>query len=65
MYAMPSVDINSGRSLWHVMVDLAYESANSDSSQDGVEKVRNALNPLVENGSGIKQIIILRLPEKD
>jgi hypothetical protein len=53
------------RTLWHITVDLAYEGANNDSCQVGIERVRKALYPLIENGSGLKRINILRLPEKD
>jgi hypothetical protein len=53
-----------GKALWHIILDLAYEGGENDSGQDGVEKVRSALNSLIENGSGIKHVMIMRLPEK-
>ncbi len=56
---------NTEKTLWHVIVDLAYEGTNNDTDQDGVEKVRRTLNPLIENGSGIKRVFIMRLPERD
>ncbi len=56
---------NGERTLWHLVVDLAYEGTNNDTDQEGVEKIRKAINGLIENGSGIKQAFIMRLPEKD
>jgi hypothetical protein len=52
------------RTLWHITVGLTYEGSITESSQDGIERVRKALIPLIENGSGVKQIFIMRLPEK-
>jgi hypothetical protein len=54
-----------GKTLWHITVDLTYEGSIDESCQDGIERVRKALTPLIENGSGVKQIIIRRLPEKE
>ncbi len=56
---------NEERTVWHLTVDLAYEGSNNDSYQDGVEKIKRAINGLIENGSGIKKVFIMRLPEKE
>jgi hypothetical protein len=56
---------NGDRTLWHVVIDLAYEGTANDSCQDGVKKVRDILDPLIENRSGIKSVYFMRLPEKD
>jgi hypothetical protein len=53
-----------GKALWHITIDLAYEGEDNDSCQDGVNKVLSALTPLIENGSGVRQFLITRLPEK-
>jgi hypothetical protein len=53
-----------GNTLWHIAIDMAYEGNDDDSCQDGVNKVLSALAPLIENGSGIKQVVIVRLPER-
>jgi hypothetical protein len=50
--------------VWHIAIDVAYEGKDDDSCQDGVNKVLSALTPLIENGTGIKQVVIVRLPEK-
>jgi hypothetical protein len=47
-----------GKTLWHIILDLTYEGGNNDSCQDGVDKVLSAMRPLVENDSGIKEVII-------
>lgn len=65
------MDTNSGtygveeKALWHVTLTLLYESRVSDTCQDGVETIRKALKPLIENGSGIKQMFITSLPGKE
>jgi hypothetical protein len=56
---------NPARKLWHIVVDLGYEGGDNESCQDGVKKMLSALSPLTENGSGVKQVLIMRLPEKD
>jgi hypothetical protein len=56
---------NCGKARWHVTLDLVYEGGDNDSCHDGVERIRRALNPIIENGSGIKQMFIMRLPEKE
>jgi hypothetical protein len=53
------------KALWNITINLVYEGEVNDTCQDGVEKIRRALNPLIENGSGIKQMFIMRLPEKE
>ena len=53
------------KSLWHITLNLVYEGGNKDTCQDGIEKIRKALNPLIENGSGIKQMFFMSLPEKE
>lgn len=53
------------KGLWNITLNLVYEGGVNDTCQDGVEKIRKALNPLIENGSGIKQMFITRLPEKE
>jgi hypothetical protein len=50
---------------WHVMVDLVYEGNETDQSENGVQQIRRTLNPLIENGSGIKQVFFMSLPQKD
>jgi hypothetical protein len=57
--------MNPGKTLWHITLNLSYEGGEDDSCQDGVQKVLSALKPLIENGSGIKQVLIMRLPEKE
>ena len=57
--------MNTGKTLWHITLDLSYEGGEDDSCQDGVQKVLSALKPLTENGSGIKHVFIMRLPEKE
>ena len=52
------------KTLWHIVVDIAYEGGEYDSCQYGIQKVLTALTPLIENGSGFKQVLINRLPEK-
>jgi hypothetical protein len=65
------VDTNSetcrseGKALWHITLNLVYEGEANDTCQDGVERIRKALNPLIENGSGIKQMLIFGLPAKE
>jgi hypothetical protein len=64
------VDTNSETSrteekvLWHITLALTYEGGVNDTCQDGVEKIRKALSPLIANGSGIKQMFFTSLPEK-
>jgi hypothetical protein len=53
------------KALWNITLNLVYEGEVNDTCQDGVEKIRKALSPLIENGSGIKQVFIMRLPEKE
>jgi hypothetical protein len=65
MSTISQTNISPGKTLWHITVDLAYEGLENDSCQDGVQKVLSALRPLIENGSDIKKVIIMRLPEKD
>ncbi len=65
MSTMVLTQDNEERAIWHVVVDVAYEGTNNETCQDGVEKVMNALNPLIENGSGIKRVFLMRLPEKN
>ncbi len=60
-FSIQSVD---GKALWHVTLTLTYEGGVNDSCQDGVEKIKKTLNPLIENGSGIKQMFFMSLPEK-
>jgi hypothetical protein len=50
--------------LWHIAIDVTYEGKDADSCQDGVNKVLSVLTPLIENGSGFKQFLIMRLPAK-
>lgn len=52
------------KTLWHITIDLAYEGGDNDSCQERVNKVLSALSPLIENGIGIKQVLITKLPEK-
>jgi hypothetical protein len=49
---------------WHVTLDLVYEAGADDSCEEGVRRVRNAIRPVFENGSGIQEIYFTRLPEK-
>jgi hypothetical protein len=56
---------HDGRTLWHITVGLTYEASDNENCQIGVERVRKVLTPLIENGSGVKQIFITRLPEKE
>jgi len=37
--------------LWQVVVRLVYDGLDCDTCEDGVEKVKKALNPVVGNGS--------------
>jgi hypothetical protein len=60
----PQIFSAEGKSLWHIVIDLAYESKGNDSYQDGVNSVLLALSPLIENGGGIKRVRIMSLPEK-
>ncbi len=53
-----------GKVLWHVVVGLVYDGLDGDTCEDGVEKVKKALNPVVGNRSIIKGMSFLRLPEK-
>jgi hypothetical protein len=53
------------RTIWHVTLDLVYEAPHEDSCQAGVKRIREALRPLFENGSGIKQLYFTGLPERD
>ena len=53
------------KSLWHITLDLIYEGGVNDTCQDGVETIRKALNPLIGNGSGIKQVFMMSLPGKE
>jgi hypothetical protein len=61
----PEANLSSSKTLWHVTIDLAYEGQENESSQDGIERVLAALRPLIENGSDIKQVFVMRLPEKE
>ena len=65
MSTISQTNISPGKTLWHITVDLAYEGLENDSCQDGVEKIQKALNPLIESGSGIKQMFLMSLPEKE
>jgi hypothetical protein len=65
MSTIPQTNMSPGKTLWHITVDIAYEGGENDSCQDGVQKVLSALTPLIENGSGFKQVLIMGLPEKD
>ena len=58
-------NINSEKARWHVKIELEYDGGEDDSCQDNMTHVRQALKPLIENGSGIKKIFFLGLPEKD
>jgi hypothetical protein len=60
---LPTVRVDE-RTLWHITIDLAYDGCDNESCQEGVHKVLSALSPLIENGSGIKQVLITKLPEK-
>jgi len=53
-----------GKVLWHIALALTYEGGMNDSCEDGVEKIKKALNPLIANGSGIKQLFLTSLPRK-
>jgi hypothetical protein len=59
------VNLEAGKARWHVKLEFVYEGREDESCQDGVRKIRTALEPLIENGSGIKQIFLLSLPERD
>jgi hypothetical protein len=61
----PHANFNPGETIWHITVDLAYEGEENDSCQVGVERVFSALRPLIENGSCIKQVFVMKLPEKE
>ncbi len=50
---------------WHVTLDLVYDGGCDETCQKGVERIRAALKPAIENGSGIKQVYFMRLPEKE
>ena len=52
------------KTLWHIVVDLAYEGKENDSGRDGVNLVLSALCPLIESGKGIKRVRIMRVPDE-
>jgi hypothetical protein len=62
---MYQINADPGKTLWHVAVDVAYEGGDTDSCQDGIQRVLSTLEPLTRNGSGIKQVLILKLPDKN
>ena len=64
MRSIPQYYKDPTKTLWHVTVNLAYEGEENDSPMAGVEKVLSALKPLIDSGSGVKHVIIMRLPEK-
>ncbi len=64
MISRPGMDLGPDKTLWHVTVNLAYEGGENDSGRAGVEKVLSTLNALIGNGSDIKHVILMRLPEK-
>jgi len=47
---------------YHISPDLRGRSQRY--LPDGVGKIKKALNPLTANGSGIKQLFFMSLPEK-
>ena len=57
--------VSPGKAIWHIALDLDFEGGENDSCQEGVQKVLSVLEPLIQNGSGIKRIFVTRLPEKD
>ena len=61
----PRIFRSEGKSIWHIVIDLAYEAKGNNSYQDGVNSVLLALSPLIENGGGIKRVRIMSLPEEE
>jgi hypothetical protein len=51
--------------LWHVTVDLAYYGSPEESCQDGVRRIRKALDPILHNRSGVKDMYIVKLPARE
>jgi hypothetical protein len=64
MNNMSKMNFNPNKTMYDVMVNFAFEGGQNESSQAGVERVLASLRPLTENGSGFKNVTIVRLPEK-
>jgi hypothetical protein len=60
----PETFRNEEKVLWHITLALTYEGGVNDTCQEGVGKIKKALNPLTANGSGFKQMFFMSLPEK-
>ena len=65
MSSMILTSNQEGKTLWHITVSLTYEGLIDESCQDGIDRVKKVLNPLIENGSGVKQIFFTSLPGKE
>jgi hypothetical protein len=65
MSSMILASNHDGKTLWHITVGLTYEGSFDESCQDGIDRVRKALIPLIENGSGVKKIFFTTLPGKE
>ncbi len=64
MGTSPLISASEEKVIWHVTVSLTYEDNDQVATQDRVKKLMKALKPLTENGSGIKGVFLMRLPEK-
>jgi hypothetical protein len=65
MSFMPLSLSEDGKSLWHITLDVTYEGLVNESIQDRIARVRKNFTPFIENGSGVKRIIIMKLPENE
>ncbi len=64
MSTSPLISGNEEKVTWHVTVSLTYEDTDHEVTQDRVKKIMQTLKPLTENGSGIRQVFLMRLPER-
>ena len=53
---------NKENPLWHVTVDMAFDGYGNESCQDQVKRLNRVLNSLRCDGSGLKDICIMKLP---
>lgn len=65
MDTLSEINLGTGKAQWHIKLEFIFEGGEDDTCQDGVQKIRTVLKPIIENGSGIKQVFLLSLPEKD
>jgi hypothetical protein len=62
MNAGVNADNNKENPLWHVTVDLAFDGYGNETCQDQVNRLNRVLNSIRRNGSGLKDICIMKLP---